>query len=134
MKLKIFIPLLFAVAIAASCKVSFVPAYDNAAVELVKSGQSLTTKLHQPENAVYSDTAYSLYSSYIQSLKSFNQSRANAKLVLPLITRYQSAFVLLRAQHSRKVTLTQAELEIHNSQLQAFLKNLLTVENNFKNK
>lgn len=118
--------------LAISCHVTFVPAYNTTAIDLVKSGQELTTKFHKPENATYNDSAYVLYNSYIASLKTFDQSRANSKLLMPLIGRYQAAFNTLREQHKRKGTLSEVELKIHNDQLQAILTSILLVENNFK--
>ena len=131
MKLK-SIALILPLFLFVSCKVAFVPAYNGTAIELVKSGQGLTTKLHVEENATYNDEQYTLYNSYIASLKAFDQARANSNLLLPIIGRYQAAFNTLRAQHKGKGTLTPIELKVHNEQLQAFLNDLLVVENNFK--
>lgn len=105
--------LLFVAAVMVSCKVTFVPTKSQTALDMIQQIQQDANTAFYTAN--YDEVAYSKASDDIDSLISFDKSRAKAGFILKQDDRIKTLFDEFRSEHKAKGSIGATEQDTYKS-------------------
>jgi hypothetical protein len=118
------------IATIVSCKVTFVPTKSQTALDMIQQIQQDANNAFY--TSTYDDVAYSKCSDGIDSLISFDKSRAKAGFILKQDYRIKTLFDEFRSEHKAKGSIVATEQDTYKSYFKSAIDARTISENSLK--